>query len=240
MTLQEAIFKRTSRRKYDGKPLNADIVKLLSKKIESLNAESGLYIQLAIGKTDAFRSLLKTYGLFTGVANYIGMIGKINDPNLEEKVGYFGELLVLEATTLGLDTCFVGGSYDKNRCDLDVPDEFQLVLTIAIGHAPQDQSLREKVIRSFVHRQSKSVEELYTTVGIAPDWFHEGMKGVAVAPSAINRQPILLHFDNNEVTAHIKHPGPFTHIDLGIAKANFTVSSGVGSWKYGDGGKLIH
>jgi len=166
------------------------------------------------------------------------MVGKDNDPDLEEKVGYFGELLVLEATALGLDTCFVGGSYDKDRCALDLPDDCRLVLTIAIGHAPSVPSLREKIIRSATHRRSVSIETLSSVIGEAPEWFWEGLKGVAAAPSALHRQPVRFHYDHGVITAHLVKQGVLTLVDLGIAKANFVIASGIGTWDLGDGGQL--
>jgi hypothetical protein len=52
------------------------------------------------------------YGKFRNVSNYIVMAGKKAD-NLDERVGYYGEHLVLMAQTLDLNTCWVGLSYSK-------------------------------------------------------------------------------------------------------------------------------
>lgn len=46
------------------------------------------------------------HGEFSGVRNYIAMIGK-KGPTLEESCGYYGERLVLLAQQLGLNTCWV-------------------------------------------------------------------------------------------------------------------------------------
>ena len=50
------------------------------------------------------------YGKFSGVTNYIAMIGK-KGPTLEETCGYYGERLVLKAQQLGLNTCWVAMTY---------------------------------------------------------------------------------------------------------------------------------
>ena len=52
------------------------------------------------------------YGKFRNVSNYIVMAGKKAD-NLDERVGYYGEHLVLMAQTLDLNTGWVGLSYSK-------------------------------------------------------------------------------------------------------------------------------
>ena len=110
-----AIKKRCSRRKYTDKPIDSKYVKELEDSITLYNRESGLNMKLIIGNGgklfDGFR---KSYGLFVGVQNYIAMIGSKTLLNRMEKVGRFGEKLILEATAMGLSTCWVGTSYDKN------------------------------------------------------------------------------------------------------------------------------
>lgn len=51
--------------------------------------------------------------MFSGVNSYFAMAGRRADLCLREKVGYWGEKLVLEATRLGLGTCWVGGTFDR-------------------------------------------------------------------------------------------------------------------------------
>ena len=111
MTLLEAIKQRHSVRRYVHKPLSADIIETLQKKIEKCNAEGGLHIQLVTNETKAFTGIF-SYGKFSGVENYLVMVGKKAD-DLDERVGYYGEQLVLLAQTLGLNTCWAGLSYRK-------------------------------------------------------------------------------------------------------------------------------
>ncbi len=61
----------------------------------------------------AFDSKMAHYGNFSGVNNYLALIGK-KDKDLEEKCGYYGEKIVLYAQTLGLNTCWVALTYKKN------------------------------------------------------------------------------------------------------------------------------
>ena len=74
------------------------------------------------------------YGKFSGVQNYIALIGKKN-ADLEEKLGYYGERLALFAQTLGLNTCWVALTFGKgavkNRCTI-APGE-KLVCVLALG-----------------------------------------------------------------------------------------------------------
>ena len=50
-----------------------------------------------------FYKVCLLYTSFSGVKNYIALIGK-KSPNLEEACGYYGEKIVLRAQQLGLNT----------------------------------------------------------------------------------------------------------------------------------------
>ena len=60
----------------------------------------------------AFQGTLAKYGKFRNANNYLVMAGKKAD-DLDERIGYYGEHLVLLAQALGLNTCWVGLSYSK-------------------------------------------------------------------------------------------------------------------------------
>ena len=112
MTIQEAIKARHSVRAYKGEPLAADVVEVLEEKIKELNEKGHLHMQLIRNEPKAFQGKLAKYGKFRGVNDYIVMAGQKAD-DLDERIGYYGELLVLLAQTLGLNTCWVGLSYSK-------------------------------------------------------------------------------------------------------------------------------
>ena len=112
MTLQEAIELRHSVRAYKEQPLTEDVVKVLKERIADLNQEGNLHVQLMLNEPKAFLGPFAKYGKFRGVSNYLVMAGQKAD-DLAERVGYYGEHLVLLAQTLGLNTCWVGLSYTK-------------------------------------------------------------------------------------------------------------------------------
>ena len=157
MTLLEAIKQRHSVRRYVHKPLSAEIVETLRKKIEECNVEGGLHIQLVTNETRAFTGLF-SYGKFSGVENYLVMVGKKAD-DLDERVGYYGEQLVLLAQTLGLNTCWAGLSYRKVSEAYIVGDDEKLTCMIALGYgATQGVSHKikkaEEVSKSATTRQN--------------------------------------------------------------------------------------
>ncbi|WP_329888108.1 nitroreductase family protein [Pseudoramibacter sp. HA2172] len=233
-----AMKKRCSRRKYTDRPIDSKCVKKLEDRIALCNRESGLNMKLVIGNGgklfDGFR---KSYGLFVGVQDYIAMIGSKTLPDRMEKVGRFGEKLILEATAMGLSTCWVGTSYDKNAAmDLCERDEV-LDCVIAVGYSDEKHSLKERMMEYGMHRQNKTKEALAEAEDPVPEWFKQGIDAVYLAPTARNLRPFVFKYKDGQVTASITSPTETAMIDLGIAKFHFELGARVGSWEYGNGGR---
>jgi len=86
MTLQEAITARHSVRKYIDKEIPANIIAALQDKIVECNKVGNLNIQLVLNETKAFTGML-SYGQFSGVKNYLVMVGKKGKDHIGEYSG---------------------------------------------------------------------------------------------------------------------------------------------------------
>lgn len=75
--------------------------------------------------------MMAHYGKFSGVKNYIALVGK-KSPKLEEALGYYGEKIVLNVQELGLNSCWVAMTHGKSQADVR-KGEKQICL-IAFGH----------------------------------------------------------------------------------------------------------
>ncbi|MBH1941173.1 nitroreductase [Mobilitalea sibirica] len=234
MTDLEAIEKRCSRRSYLSTTIPTKSQHLLNEIIEQLNKQSGLSIQLIIDGSSSFQGVRKSYGMFSGVQSFIAMVGNSTDINLREKIGYYGELLILEATKLGLGTCWVGGTYDRKHCPCKINKNEELVCVITVGLVQEKQSFKEKAIYKLAHRGSKPLEMLYySDTEEVPEWFLSGMKAVQKAPSAVNRQPVRFVYQAGEVSASVKEVTKYELVDLGIAKVHFEIGAG-GKFSFGN------
>jgi len=237
MTNLEAIEYRNSRRLYLPMPIEAHKQACLRDFIDRFNKESDLSIQFVDDGSDAFNGLRKSYGLFSGVRSLLAMIGKKDDENLKEKVGYFGELLVLEAVKLGLGSCWVGGTFDRNSNIVDLSEEEVLVCVIPIG-LTEELSFKEKMIHQMVARKSKSIEQMLISDVNSPVWLTEGLKAVQQAPSAVNHQPVIFEYKAGELSAFVEDDGKFNLVDFGIAKSHFEIGA-KGHFELGNYGKFI-
>lgn len=227
MTIQEAIEARHSVRAYIEKPLSADTAEILREKISELNSEGHLHIQLICNEPKAFQGRLAKYGKFSGVVNYLVMAGKKAD-DLDERVGYYGEQLVLFAQTLGLNTCWVGLSYTKIPGTYVLEEDEKVVCFIAIGYGQTPG----------VYHKIKRVEQVSNVSDITPSWFRKGVEAALLAPTAVNQQKFSFEYVGMEAGRHqvLAKRGfsliGYTHIDLGIAKYHFEVGAGTNSFDW--------
>ena len=102
MTLEEAIKARHSVRNYKHQPLSEEVIDILPKKIDECNTLGNLHIQLVTNEKKAFSGIM-SYGVFSGVENYLIMAGR-KATDLDERIGCYGEQIVLLAQTLDLNT----------------------------------------------------------------------------------------------------------------------------------------
>ena len=221
MTIQEAIEARNSVRAYKEQPLTQDVVKVLEEKIAELNREGHLHVQLIMNEPKAFQGTLAKYGKFRGVNNYIVMAGQKAD-DLNERIGYYGEQLVLLAQTLGLNTCWVGLSYSKVPGTYVLEEGEKIACYIAIGYG-ETQGVGHKV---------KTVEQVSNVSDTTPAWFKKGVEAALLAPTAVNQQKFSFEYVGMKGGRHQVRAKKgfsmigYTKTDLGIAKCHFEVGAG--------------
>ena len=216
MDIKEAIRERHSVRQYKDLPINAEDKARLEALVKECNSQSGLNIQMIYDDPDCFNTFLAHYGKFTNVKNYIAMVGNKSLKNLEELTGYYGQKLVLEAQKLGLNTCWVAGTYGKGKCKADKAKGEKILCVISLGYGETPGS---------VHK-SKPVEKLCDVpASEQPDWFKAGLEAALLAPTALNQQKFKVSLKNGEPVITTKR-GPMTKIDVGIVKYNFEAASG--------------
>lgn len=221
MTILEAIQNRHSIRRYKDTPLSEEVVRALQQKINEVNAEGNLNIQLVTNEPKGFNSILN-YGTFSGVRNYFVVAGKKAE-DLDERVGYYGEQLVLLAQQLGLNTCWAGLTYQKVAGTYSLNDGEKIVCYIAVGYgAEEGRNLKRK-----------SVQELSNASDLTPKWFAQGVEAAQVAPTAVNQQKFYFEYlgrkgnDKPIVRATKKFSlMGYTQLDLGIAKLHFEIGAG--------------
>lgn len=216
MEILEAMQARHSVRSYLDKKIPEEIISALQSEIDRCNREGDLHIQMVIDEPKAFDGMMAHYGKFTGVQNYIALIGK-KSGDLEERIGYYGERIALKAQTLGLNTCWVAMTFSKGAakkyCTVSAGEKLACVLSFGYGTT------------QGVPHKSKPTDVLCNTAAPLPDWFRAGMEAAMLAPTATNQQKFFVQLSGD--TAVITATGGFySKIDLGIVKYHFEMGSG--------------
>ena len=234
MTLQEAMKERHSVRQYTDDPIPAATLDFLRNKVWEINREAGLHVQLVTDEPKAFGGFKSTsgvfsYGAFSGVKNYLIMAGKKSE-DLDEKIGYWGEQLVLLAQTVGLNTCWVGMSYSKipGTYELEADEKIVCYVSLGIGKT-----------QGKAHK-TKPAKEVSNASDVTPKWFHKGIEAALLAPTAVNQQKFFIEYlgfkDYSKLPKVSARPlfsmVGYSRIDLGIVKCHFEIGAGKDTFEW--------
>lgn len=209
----EAIRARHSVRNYKPRKIEAEKVAKLNEKIEELNKEGNLHLQLI---EDAGKTYNKIFNRAMGLGSapsVIACVGKEGE-DLDQRVGYYGEKLVLFAQQLGLNTCWTG-TFNKKTIEAEVGSDERLVIAIAIGYGETQGKVRK----------SKDSSQVTETPGKHPEWFDRGVEMALLAPTAVNQQKFVIKLKEDETVEFIDKGGVLSQVDLGIVKCHFEIGA---------------
>ncbi len=213
MNIEKIINERHSVRSYLDKEIEKDKITKLNNEINSINKNNNLNIQLVLNDREVFDKFILSYGRIKNCNNYIALIGKKNK-DLDEVVGYYGEKLVLLAQELGLNTCWVAGTYRKGLVKAKINEDEKLVCIIALGYGKT----------SGVKRKSKKFDDVVECSNY-PDWFKKGVEYSLLAPTAMNQQKFKFNYIDKNIVEAKAIRGHLTKLDLGIVKYHFELGA---------------
>lgn len=213
MDLLEAMCARHSVRIYRSKPLEEAVADELAEKVAEVQAECGLNFTLCLNEPNAFQANKPSYGSFKNCANYIVLAGP---KGADEKIGYYGEKLVLELQRMGLNSCWVALTYEKGAPPVELAAGEKIYDLIALGYGEN---------RGRPHK-NKPMHKLTKLTGDEPEWFLRGMEAAMLAPTAINQQRFRIEREGERGVRAKALFGPCSKTDLGIVKYHFELGAG--------------
>ena len=213
MEMMELMKQRHSVRQYTDRVIEAEKRSALDELTAALNRKFGVHMQIIYDEPQCFDSMMAHYGKFTGVKNYIALVG-VKSPALDETLGYAGEQLVLKAQELGLNTCWVAMTHGKSKAVIGKGEK--QVCLIALGYG---------CTNGIAHR-SKALSEVCRVQGEMPEWFLTGMEAALLAPTATNQQKFFFELLPDGKVKASARPGFYTKLDLGIVKYHFEALAG--------------
>lgn len=243
----EAIFIRRSRRKYDiNKPVEPHKLEILVNMCQDFRPFHSVRASLFEDKNQkAFVGVIGSYGKISGVRNCIAFIGDMSDPFVQEKAGYLGEAIILEATTLGLNTCWVGGFFNPNKVleFVKLKQNEKILAITPIGYAIQQQNWQELLFSGFGRNHKRlPIEKIVCGLSLrqSQSWVEKAINAARLAPSAINRQPWLFNISNDKIIIKLRTQGPDFNVskrlDCGIAMLHIDIVANLnsvnGKWEF--------
>jgi len=187
---------------------------------------------------------LGTYGTIRGAGLYL--IGAVKDiAGSQVDLGYCLEKVVLEATALGLGSCWLGGTFRRSRFArrIELADDELLPVVIPLGCPAESEKLWDRLIRSGSRssRRKPWCELFFTEDGRTPlsekdaGSYRNALEAVRLAPSALNRQPWrIIRDQEGRYRLYLKEERLFNralgkirlqHVDIGIAMSHFELAA---------------
>lgn len=184
---------------------------------------------------------LGTYGVIKGASSYIAA-ATVNQGRAMEQLGYCLEMVVLYAASLGIGTCWLGGTFKRSQFadQIKLQEQELLPIVTPIGYPAEKRGMVESLMRKVAgsdHR--KPWEELFFLEGFdhtlskaAAGEFAEALEMVRLAPSASNKQPWRIVKQGNTYHFYLQHAKGYgtamgfdmQKVDIGIAMSHFEMA----------------
>jgi hypothetical protein len=186
---------------------------------------------------------LGTYGVIKNASLFL--VGTIKNSSLAmEDYGYCKEKIILQATALGLGTCWLGGTFQSSNFAqaVDLQRDEILPTVTPIGYPALEKRFAEKVIRLSAgsdHRRAWSdifFAGNFSTplTKLMAGIYTEALENIHIAPSASNKQPWRILWVNTKNLFHFYLERSLQYkmmgivhlqdIDLGIAMSHFDLT----------------
>lgn len=243
---------RVSTRTFDERTIQDETLNKYNAYLEAINQstliKARFILAQGIGSGD---KKLGTYDVISGAHTYI--IGLIDKSENDAAVfGYLFEEIVLAANDLGLQTCWLGGTFKKGdfEAQLTMSEDEQIAIISPLGYKKDKSRVMETAMRGLVGaNKRKPWQELFfdetlevtlneKTVG----QYAVPLEMVRLGPSASNKQPWriiksagLFHFYLSRTKGYGAMGFDMQLNDIGIAMCHFELSAielGLkGSWQ---------
>lgn len=243
--ITDVIRARTSIRTYESGKLPQEVVEKLEEFISNLQGPFSPKSRFRIvddqGITENSGGKVGTYGVIKNAPAYILGAVENGDNNLEQ-LGYTFEKLILYCASLGLGTCWLGGTFNRNGFEnlINLGENEILPAVTPVGYPSSGINVMNFIFRAVANSSSrKPWEELFFEKDITTpltkdkaEKYELALEMVRLAPSASNKQPWRIIKDDRGYSFYLKPtkgydkatPYNIQRIDIGIAMCHFQMT----------------
>ena len=238
------VGRRRSRRSYDGIPVEPWELERLEQLLERWRPyPDARAVLVAEPPDDVFTGIVGSYGKVRHAPHVLVFLADHGTDFGDQHVGYTGEAVILEATRLGLATCWIGGFFNaRNAADMVSLRPGERVLAVSpLGYSVRRPTFSERTMAGLAgahHR--KPVLELAPDTDRAhwPAWAVAAVETARLAPSAMNRQPWRFRFEGGGLVLakdnFVETPRVTKRLDIGIAMLHVELAAAAhdvdGAW----------
>ncbi|TCL61793.1 putative nitroreductase [Hydrogenispora ethanolica] len=237
------IKRRGSVRTYDGRQLPEEIKAELRRICTAADGPFAERVRIEFIEKITLGPAVKlgTYGVIQGAPSFLAAAVQKGDRPLEQ-LGFVFEKVILEATALGLGTCWLGGSFSRGdfaRAMALAENEF-IPIVSPVGYKKERRRLVDSLIRATAgSSRRKPWSELFfhqdfdrSLTEAEAGEYAEALEMVRLAPSASNKQPWRIVKDRAGLHFYEKHAAGYAsmgfdmqRIDLGIAMCHLQLAA---------------
>ena len=166
-------------------------------------------------------------------------------PGSQLDLGYCLEKIILEATAMGLGTCWLGGTFRRSSFarQMGLAEDELMPAVTPVGYPAESAALQDRVARVGARStQRKPWSELFFSAdGKTPlteneaGAYRDALEAVRLGPSAKNRQPwrivrdekgrYHLYLKEDRIINRAFGKIRLQHLDMGIAMAHFELAA---------------
>lgn len=178
--------------------------------------------QLIVDEPKAFDGFMAHYGKFSGVRNYIAMIGK-KGADLDELRLLWRTARAARAAAWPEYMLGWAMTYRKIKTAFTIDRGEKLCVVIALGYGEN----------AGASHPVKVFHEVAQADGEIPKWYRDGVEAALLAPTAMNQQKFFFSLKGNQVSVKAGM-GFYTKVDLGIVKYHFEQGAGKCGWRWAE------
>lgn len=228
-----AIWTRSSRRSFEPTPLGEAQLARLDLICREFRPFPEARTELVREPIDrACKGIIGSYGKVTGAPCYLAFIGRMDSARVQECVGYTGEALILEATALGLGTCWVGGLFKPEAVSsaVRIDREERIIAASPVGYPKAKLNITDRTFKALAGSKArKKLEELVDGGSVPEGALRKALEAARWAPSAVNRQPWRFRIEGQSVVVSVdkggKERGLSRRLDCGITMLHFELGA---------------
>lgn len=233
-SVSDVIKKRHSVRTYQERDLTPELIKQIEQSFQNVTAPFAPQLRFKLIKASEFKNQsikLGTYGMIKNAQYFVGVACEKSEFDFLS-IGYAFEYLVLYWTSLGLGTCWMGGTFNKTNFAkvMEVRENEIFPIVSPIGYEGDKKRFIESLVSRHSHQRYEFDKLFFNEDFNTPlkeseaSIYLEALENIRKAPSALNKQPWRIVKQNNKFHFYVDKDESVKYIDLGIALCHFDLT----------------